>query len=518
VDQKEMQKIVSHFPREVSKEIENFITNTVLLNSRYVFVQRSKGSKQQYGYCTHCKKQFKTNDLKHNQDTQCPECKSLCIVKQSGLGRSQLVDSAYFVWYEKSLVNSQAMVARGIYVKRDYSGDYRKVVTEHSTVVYYLFEPGQSSMMMAYGWGGWAIRKEVGTLYHTTMNYNRCYVSIESIHSAVKGTPFQYSTWENYLDYSEDMVQFFDLAAKYPCIEYLSKMGLQHLITHKLRGFNTYRAINWRGKTINKVLRLSKVEIKELLTIKHKTTPLTLHSYHHFKKQGIQLTFEEAHELCNFIDGYRKVDLNKITEYAPLARVIKYIFRQLAKPGVKKRYSSADSIVGALRDYIRDCIELGMDLTQEHVLFPNNLYEAHQKTIRKVKIKVDESLNLKITARLKELEIFRFEYQDLLIRPAASSIELFEEGKKLNHCVGGYSKNYADGKTNLFVLRKASDPDKPFYTVEMIGKEIVQVRGLRNCKATKEIEAFMKVFKAEKLTKIANPRKPKKTEREVVAV
>jgi hypothetical protein len=515
VSKEDFKEFFAHFPETVGQDIVDYVTNVVLLSSRYMFTRRIGGL--QKGFCTHCQKESFTDGLKHNADTKCPKCNSLCIVKASGRGRKTLCDQAYFVWYEKSVMNPKAIVARGILVYRDYSGDYHKTETLFSTRAVYLFEPGNSRMLYR-NYGNWNERKTIKSEIGNSMRNVSCFLGVESIIPAVQGTHFQYSTWDKYLDYSEDMVQFFDLAAKYPCIEYLSKMGLQHLITHKLRGLNTYHAINWRGKTLDKVLRLSKVEIKNLITIKHKVTPLTLHSYHYFRKQGIKVSFEEAHELCNFIDGYRKVDLHKITEYASLERIIKYVFKQLAKPGVNKRYSSADSIVGALRDYIRDCKELGMDLSQEHVLFPNNLYEAHQKTIRKVKIKVDESLNLKITARLKELEIFRFEYQDFFIRPAVSSIELFEEGKKLNHCVGGYAKNYADGKTNLFVLRKASEPDKPYYTVEIIGKEIVQVRGLRNCKATEKVEAFMKIFKSEKLSKKTKPRKPKKTEQEEIAV
>jgi hypothetical protein len=86
-----------------------------------------------------------------------------------------------------------------------------------------------------------------------------------------------------------------------------------------------------------------------------------------------------------------------------------------------------------------------------------------------------------------------------LIRPAKDSIELLEEGKKLSHCVGTYSNKYAEGKTNIFVIRKIDEVDKPFYTLEFFNDSIIQVRGNRNCSPTKEVEAFVEAFKEAKL-------------------
>ncbi|NHN33521.1 PcfJ domain-containing protein [Paenibacillus agricola] len=498
----EFQEFVAHIPLSISQEIEDYATNTVFLSSRYVFVRSFKGF--QFGYCSHCKNEYMTLvKLKHNQDWQCPRCLSLVKVKSSGMGRKKMLDDAYFIYYQKSAINSNAVVARGIYAYRSYQGDYYKTETVYKDIALYLFEPGSTKMLQRDYWFGcdsWHMKKNVRSEMVHSMKNKRSHTAVESIVPAVHGTHLQYCTWEKYED-QYDLVKFFDLAARYPCVEYLTKMGLRNVVESKLNGLPTYRVINWRGKSIDKVLRISKAELRDLRSAPFTVMPLSLHSYHFYKKRGLKLTFVEAHLLRDLTDGYYWDMSKELFKHAPFTRISQYTLRQLNRDGVQKHYRNASSVLTALRDYIKDCMELGMDLEQEHVLFPNNLYEAHQKTIRKMKVKKDETLNVKITARLNELNRFSFEYAGFIIRPAASILELFDEGKALEHCVGGYTDRYADGKTNLFVLRRSTEPETPFYTVEVVGQEIKQVRGKKNCNPTDEVQAFIEAFKAQKLVK-----------------
>ena len=51
----------------------------------------------------------------------------------------------------------------------------------------------------------------------------------------------------------------------------------------------------------------------------------------------------------------------------------------------------------------------------------------------------------------------------------------------------------------ILFLRQCEDLDKPFYTVEVRGKKIAQVRGMRNCDPTPEVEKFMDKWEREVL-------------------
>ena len=77
-----------------------------------------------------------------------------------------------------------------------------------------------------------------------------------------------------------------------------------------------------------------------------------------------------------------------------------------------------------------------------------------------------------------------------------TAAELIDEGSALHHCVATYAKEHLSGQTVIFFIRKKSEPDKPFYTLEYNPKteSIVQCRGLCNCGKTPEVKAFVKAW------------------------
>jgi chromosome segregation and condensation protein ScpB len=48
-------------------------------------------------------------------------------------------------------------------------------------------------------------------------------------------------------------------------------------------------------------------------------------------------------------------------------------------------------------------------------------------------------------------------------------------------------------------IRKIDDINTSFYTMEVRGTEIIQVRGKNNCSTTPEVQAFVEKFKTKKL-------------------
>ncbi|WP_152658278.1 PcfJ domain-containing protein [Oceanobacillus sp. CFH 90083] len=494
-----------HFSKTVSQELIDYVKNVVFEEDRYLFVRREK--KVQYGFCSHCRQEYTTNyphvkgALKHNQQTVCSHCQSLVTVKSAGRGRKNLYNEAYVVWYEKSQINPAAIVAVGLLVGIHFDNYKGELV--FGTVTSYLFEPGYSEQRFYASWRDkWTKLKNIRSEIPGTMRYKKLYVSYDKIRDVVKGTPFQYSTWEQYKDIfdREDLVHFFDLAARYGCIEYLTKIGFHSCVKAKIQGDRTYGAINWNGKTLEKVTRLSKADLKQLQKEGIAPEPATLHSYHKFKKAGHPISFAQASwfGIFNFVG--KAAELGE-----PLGPLAKYTLKQ-----VDKQDTSPQSVLLDLRDYWHEARDLGMDLSKDSVKWPNNLRDAHIATTKRMKVKVDAELNAQIAERLPYLDHYSFSKDGLFIRPAASSIELFEEGKILHHCVGQYTERYAKGETNIFVVRRLVAPDIPFYTAEIRDGKVFQCRGHRNRGQTKEVAEFMHNFAAEML-------QPKRKRRKIPA-
>jgi hypothetical protein len=535
---KKVEEYLKHFSSEFSKEIIDYATNAMLLESRYIFVTTIK--KQQYGYCTHCNSEFKTHlqkptekqtaemeqcgchaayymqseyeKQKHGEKSECPVCKSTCTVRYSGLGHSRLLDSAYFVYYEKSVLDPKVIVARGILAWRDYTTDYKNIKTKLHTDYYYIFEYEKGGKMVKWidRWqtpSGWGFTKTVYSRIRNQAPSTNAGYSRESIKEAVKNTPFAWSGWERHE--TDDMVTYFDLCARYPVVEYLNKLGYGKLIKDKLNQANTFNTINWRGKTLLKVFRLTEEEYQVIKQQKIIPSFWFLHLIKQCKDKEFGLGIQEVSELSEITYGLGELDtINMMTSKSfTFKDAFKYITKQIRKS--KNIYSSASRVARDWLDYKQECIKLNMDISEMKVIYPNDLHAAHQMTSAQIKYAEDKALTEKIKQRLPEMKKYLFKYNDLFIRPAESSKELVEEGKALSHCVGRYSKDYAEGKTNILLIRKESEPDKPYYTMEVKNNQIFQTRGLKNCIPDKEVAAFVKAFEDTKLKKAKSKDKTK---------
>ena len=314
--------------------------------------------------------------------------------------------------------------------------------------------------------------------------------SHESIQTAVAGTPLQYSGWETYCDQYNTLLTFFDLAAKYPCVEYLTKLGFSNLVIAKLDNRRTYGVIHWRGRTMEQVLRMPRADVNAFRKMASTIEPLSLHSYHVWRRHGWNVSPADAHLVRELCHPYYWRQIEERTTLASGVEIAQYLLKQVRTSA----YHSATYALIEWNDYLRHCEELGIPLSSKRVVFPSNLRDAHNKMMRRVQIKRDERLNEQIQARLAELEPLSYTDGHFVIRPARSVQELFEEGQALHHCVGSYAAKYALGESDLFLMRLASDPDTPLCTIEMQGHVLRQARGERNRPLHEDEKAFVEQF------------------------
>lgn len=500
----EKEAFAAHFP-PISNELQEYATHVVLQHSKYLFVKSCNITKSQQCYCTHCQQTSRVEGYKHNEIRSCPSCNEVSAVKSAGRGRKYLVDDGYLEWYEKSVIDPNMIVALGLYVRRDYSGDYQQVETKFSTRAMYLFGNGSAKMVKSHTWrndGRWQLKKSVHSLSGTEMQYIRSFESLESIEKAVKGTPFQYCMWERFKNY--DLLKFFELASKYPLgVELLTKFGAARVIGDKLLGQNTYRAVNWRAKSLVGLFKLSKQDIRAIRDSEIEWTPAGLWLLQEARKEGSKLSVKEIAGVSSHMSvGTYMEEFKYLRAFVKINKIILYAHKQYSLKNKKNTgFYSVGGVLTHWRDYLRDCQELQMDVRCESVLFPKDLHKAHQETIKRIKAKEDEVLNLKIRKRLPSLKKYKFEKDGLLIRPATSSKEIIEEGSKLKHCVARYAAPYAGGQTIILFVRKVADPDTPYYTVEIKNDAITQCYGKGNKTPSKDVSEFIEAFKAAKFKK-----------------
>jgi len=112
------------------------------------------------------------------------------------------------------------------------------------------------------------------------------------------------------------------------------------------------------------------------------------------------------------------------------------------------------------------------------------LYNARQQEIADENNREKEEKMKKLDEKRKK--VFEAEDDEFLIRLPVKLSEIIREGGSLNHCVGGYVDRHATGSTTILFLRKKSDKDKSFYTIECHGTDpkkgitVTQIHGQSN--------------------------------------
>lgn len=508
----ETKLFLSHFSEEPSKDALAFFEEA-LPPMRFIFIKTENGIQQ--AYCTACNKVYLSKGLKAKDYVQCKKCGNQCTVKDSWRGRSTLYTRVYVIFYEKSKINPKAITATGYILERNYVKDFKNVKVEARAQHRYLFEPGKAGREYQFYNRWYEMPQAYSRFSNSEYGYGNqmiCKRSLDNIKETVKGTPYEYSTWEQYYRCETDYIKFFNLFSKYPIVEYLSKLGMHYFVKAKLNGGTTFGAINWSGKSIEKVLKIDKQRIHEIMSSREE---MELHPFS-LRLQQISLMEKSNHPLSLLNElaiKYKNFHSTfvPILKHARIIRAHNYIQKQYKRLNENtKTARSMSEIIQTWRDYIRDCGKLELDLQDDRVLYPKNLHEAHQKTIARIEYKENKELNEKIAKRYKSLnKKYSFVCNGLFIRPARDSAELIFEGKMLNHCVPDYAQDYANGKRTILVIRRVKEPHIPFYTMEISADSVKQCRGYDNKSMSEEVKAFVEMFKRRRLNKRTSVNKSK---------
>jgi hypothetical protein len=241
--------------------------------------------------------------------------------------------------------------------------------------------------------------------------------------------------------------------------------------------------INWRAKDPLRFWRLSKVDFKKTVGVDDRLEFLRV-----CKPYFGKLPMEDLVRLYN--DGERNVTaffelLDLLPGEKPL-KVLRYC------------YGHSNQYIGFYRDYLEAARDVGRDLTVHNVRFPKDLQQAHDEAVaaRKLMEEAEKRAEWEKKAAenakqdAKRRKLYDYAADGFFIRVADNGPEIVAEGNALHHCVGGYVERHLTCQTTILFLRSVDEPDEPFYTVEMRGKQLQQVHGFRNCAISGEAEAF----------------------------
>lgn len=204
--------------------------------------------------------------------------------------------------------------------------------------------------------------------------------------------------------------------------------------------------------------------------------------------------------LCR--NSLQPVDMEWMKCRFSLEQAMNYIERQRRE---QYKGKSAKAVINQYEDYMSMCEELHKDTTDEMVFRPRELKRRHGEAVAGIKeheaqITADEySRRYPEAERVLNLIAGKFEYSNekYMIVVPRKNIEIVLEGRELHHCAGSsdrYFDRIAQQETYICFLRKAEEPGRPYYTIEVEpGGTIRQHRGMFDEEPEiEEVKPFLK--------------------------
>lgn len=284
---------------------------------------------------------------------------------------------------------------------------------------------------------------------------------------------------------SDDFIELLTAACFYPKqVEWLVKLGLQDAVRDLAgRGVKNAAAVKWNANTPAAFLGCGVKEL-DAITKESDRPVVALRIYRALHDMTQAPTPEECAALADCADDRTlRVLLPRMKRYGlRIPKLISYL-EKIRRHG--KIHWSNNAALAAYADYITAADGCGLDLSNTIHLLPRDFWEKHDTVTAAWSAicanRRNSEANAKYKARLPKLTARYLYWSDtLLIRAPVNAGEIVEEGKRLEHCVGGYADRHLSGKTTILFLRRRDKPHVPLVTIEMDGNTIRQVYGYRN--------------------------------------
>lgn len=308
---------------------------------------------------------------------------------------------------------------------------------------------------------------------------------------AVKRTGFvEYTNGMNEID-----LRYFDALQKIPSLEMISKMGL-HQLVHDLiyaddKDIPGYLKKEDKGTGIK---RLTKPQMQSLIQSGCHLSQFV--AYMQISKKDNEAMFEDFQWISSQSHSRHILDVLRVK--IPNMTVKK--MREYLEHVDEAQCCPVGESAQLWADYVRMLRDLDCDLTDKHLIFPNSLKREHDKAARKMTQVKDEKLNATFRERAAKNDKYAWENEEFKVLIPHDISELYEEGRKLSHCVGTYGKMVAEGRSVVAFIRKATDVNTPLCTIEIRQNAIVQARGMSNRPAENipKMKTFIKAWAADK--------------------
>lgn len=492
--------VMSRIP-ELPEGIEEWIYHTAVNDTDYVFYDRKREEWQ----CTCCGKCYGTQGLKradgekkirHNDMVICPKCQKTVQAKKRTNKQEQIV---HFMLLQP--VSAEMSVARHFDVDIYWHAGKKSIHLDESirTILYKLSQNPKDACHIYYNQ---YTLQEWSTHSWFDDNSNRAnrrtfsgYLYEEGIEDALKGTAYEaWTVLFRQMAAAGQEVQYNNLMAVGDArhlinvVEYLFKGRFNRLLKETTEGISYYRRyysshLHLSGENIEEVFAIAdRQKINRIREMDGGEDVLEWMQWS--DRTGEKISKDALLWLTQSKLSPR--DVSFIDDRMSVQKIMNYVIRQKEECYKEK---TAKQIVEQWKDYLSMCGKLKKHMEDEMVYRPRELKRRHDEAVaeiaaREARLEAEEYRRRfpgaeEVLCEVRE----RFEYENERYRIIVPQqlVDIVAEGRVLHHCAGAtdrYFDRIRQRETYICFLRKVSEPELPYYTIEVEpGGTIRQHRG-----------------------------------------
>lgn len=491
---------LSALPRELKSWIKSIMP-------AYFFYDYKRG-KDTSGICSACGHEIILSGIKQGNKAICPHCKHELIAKPRSRRGACMFDRETFEVIQS--MGDGRLIVRIIKAYYSYTADIPKAEIYENTRQFIYLDNDNKICTEHYYYShnsgiltNWKSGKRLEYImgqYH--FDGDTCgHLYTRNLPEALSGTPWQYCTIADFYQHFHERMQalpYLRAHLEHPRLEHLSKTGFYSIVSDLAYGTLT-GCLNESQNRTHKILGVAAEDVPFLRDIDADLAVLEVfQGYAGIKDRQRLLLWQLEHDVKhNILPILKYITVHKLIRYAE--RQFPYLCQRKNKYG-SIRYQKMQDMVTEYKDYLEMCDGLDYDMKNSFVLYPQDLQQSHDRVQKCFKIKENEQLLQDFKTAVQDArKHMAFEVGGMKIVVPTTPGELATEGNALHHCVGRYASNVAKKECMILFLRQCTDETKPFYTIEVRGQKIIQVRGIGNSLPTEEVQRFIDKFKQQVL-------------------
>lgn len=480
--------------RPLPKDWDRWVQKVGIPHNYIFYRYEKRGAKK--GYCSYCEKEVPIHKPRHNMEGKCLCCGRK--IQYKAIGKMGTFDSPTVSMYLIQRCDAGFMV-------RQFRGSARYVSGNHQHPYYCKWEvrralfDKQARPIHAYHWGVYKQQTSRWILgSNCAPNWWGCEWENGRIYGKSLPVLFQNELKATGLEAflrqrgTTDPELYLANYNRVPQLEQLVKADLQKLVSECLKNCGPYREYftGSKGTSLTKALQLDGPRLKRLRESGRGLSYLIW--LRQEKRENVQVDDAILFWFCD--QDIKPENLKFISDRMRYPQIYHYIRRQMEENNEGSRW-----VLNTWADYLSMANRLGLDTSDAIFYRVRKLRQRHQEL-------VDRCNEMKDELKAKELErnfphvgeicssiapLYSYQGEEYLIRVPNGVMDIMLEGRHLSHCVGS-SNRYLDRierqESYVMFLRKVSDPEESYYTLEVEPDGTVRQKRTMCDRQNKDIE------------------------------